>query len=151
MTEKFPLDFDLLDKGSVISADTLTDIFSLPVDDPRYRLKCLSLVEQITRQLSDRGIEATVCQSRGSIRVLTDSEATTYNERQGLLGRRKIRKSFRRLLNVDTANLSDKERSAHDKRLLLLGRLNHGVTTRPMPEVTAHKSTMKETGLLGIS
>lgn len=145
---KFPLDYDLLEKGSIITVDTLTAIFNLPADDQRFKLKCLALTGEITRQLSERGIEATVCQCRGAIKVLTDSEATSYNERQGLLGRRKIKRSFRRLVNVDVANLTDKEREAHEKRILLLGRLNHGVTTRKMPELKPHKSMMRELGVL---
>ena len=123
--ERFPLDFDAIEKGDVISQEEVEEIVGMEKEkDPeKFNLLRLQLIGQIIRELRDRDRFYTICQKRGSICILEDKEASPYNEKSINRGVHRMAQAQRRNLAVDTTKLTEKEQQAHSKRLLVGGAL----------------------------
>lgn len=147
-TEKYPIDFDALRKGSIIGADMLTNLFKLDRNDSRYNLACMQLAETVRTVLEERGVDASVCIRKGAIMVLDDAQGSEYERKQGRLGVRKIKRAFRRLVkNVDVRNLTPDQLKAHDAGILRMGWVVGQISTMPpLPDLRAHRSLITETG-----
>jgi len=124
----FPLDFDLLDKGDVIAAETVEAATGCKRDDPRYSLKMLGFKEQISKELRRRGRIVTIKAEDCSLRVLTDEEASEYNPRRLSVCLRQAAEAHVRNLAVDVANLSDDRRKEHERTIVVNGRLLQAVS-----------------------
>lgn len=128
-TNKFPLDFDSLSKGSVISADVITDYCGHQPDNPKFNLGALNLKAMIERKLSDRGYPVTVVIRGNELHVLTDSESATYNVEQRDLAERRLKRSHGRLLQVDRSNLTAGEKTILDREIKVGGFLVRALVT----------------------
>ena len=148
-TEKYPVDFDKLQKGSVITADTLTALFKVDRNHTRYNLECMQLVESIRTSLQERGLSASVCLRKGAIYILEDGMASEHERKQGRLAVRRVRRAFRRLVeNVDIRNLTPEQLKAHDNGVLRMGWVVGQISTMPaMPDLRAHRSLLEDTGI----
>lgn len=119
--EKYPFDFDALNKGDTISPEIAESIVKVPRSHRRYSLKAAGLAKLVERELGARGKKCTVCVRNDAICILTDSEAAVYTKQQGSIARRKERLNFMRALHVDVTNLGPDERKAHERRLVIDG------------------------------
>lgn len=115
--QKYPLDFDNLNKGDTIYQSRLEDILQMDSSNPRYNLKVLRLCKHIEFQMRSRGKPVTVCQRLGDLVVLDDVSASTYNYRAVNIGIRRISRGYQRLIEVNQKNLNYDQRVVHIRRL----------------------------------
>lgn len=125
--EKYPFDYDALQKGDVILADRCQAILRVPISDPHYQLKLLNLKIVLARELEHRGMPVTVVTYQGGLKILTDAEAVIYNPQQFEQGLRKAAEAHKRSMLIDRNNLSDDEANELDNRVLVQGRLLNAV------------------------
>jgi hypothetical protein len=110
---KYPIDFDVLEKGSVITQQELEEIFlCTPEDYKEWPLKLLGLSKRIT---DERGFLTRV--SKNTIVVMDDEEAAEYNDGSVFQrGLRKMRSAVLNLRRINTANLSPGAASKFESR-----------------------------------
>lgn len=113
----FPLDFDALRKGDVVSPETIEDIYGCPRSDRAYSMKLLILRDKIIKERRRRGSPVTVRAEGDSLVILTDSESAEYNASECESAVRSIRSSHRRSMEVDVGNLTNAERDRHLRAL----------------------------------
>jgi hypothetical protein len=75
------IDIDNINKGSIITAETLTQIFGTTPEYRLYKTEQRRFVRWVGKQLRARGKPAIVRRYRDEVRVLTDSEAIDYSNR----------------------------------------------------------------------
>jgi len=126
-TERYPLDFAALERGSVISEDDLKRIFSVypekettPEGMARaqrlLRFETLELVSNIERHfLDERGDRATVSGAgmNGGIKVLLASEQYDDSIRRQRAGVRKAISGVRRFLDNELLGLTEEQLAKH--------------------------------------
>jgi hypothetical protein len=117
--QKYPLDFDALVKGSVITVDQLESITGFKQGSEEYAFKVMALRDQIERELHQRGHNWTVAQVKRNLKVLTDGEAVLHNERKFKAGFAMQVQAHWRAEGVDVAQLSDGEKERHTRNLCL--------------------------------
>jgi hypothetical protein len=100
---KYPLDFDVLEKGSTISREVLEEIFSISAtEDPKaYSFKLMALRDQIIQRT---GI--LVRSSNDTLVLMDDEEGADYNFGTFKKGLRGIATSVFRLQLIDPDKLS---------------------------------------------
>lgn len=116
---KYPLDFDALHKGSVISEEQLNSIFGFTMkhDQARWQLRRLALAGVIKNRLAESGEFVRVKCSKGTIRLLEDLEASydaSAARKQAI--DRALRCQFD-LVAVEASGFSDEEKKRHDREL----------------------------------
>lgn len=115
-TEKWPLDFDAINKGDIITEAQCRAALN-PRDDKDFQLKLLTLKEEIERRHAELGTILTIKVTRNSLHILTDAEASEYNENRQQHALRHFVKSHRRLIGVEIGNLSSEQAGEHDRRI----------------------------------
>lgn len=140
-TEKYPFDFDAMQKGDLIPAEIIESIVKLPRTDRQFALKLLGLKEQIEDELDARGRPVVAKCERDGIKILTDEEARPYTEQQFKIGARKLRRAHLKTCLIDQSNLNDEDRKLHDSQMLIQGaKLAAFRRVRPNLSVDPHES-----------
>ena len=119
----YPLDFDALQKGDVITIDRLEAITGKRRGTQEYQLAVLGLRERIISECKDRDKFFTVAIVKGNLRILKDDEAAIYNSRTFKMGMKRSRKSLSRLAKVDVGNLDDLQKKSHERNLIVFGKM----------------------------
>jgi hypothetical protein len=119
---RHPIDYDLLNKGDVIPVNRVEEIVGVKRAAKEYAFRLLRLKGRIEHELAERGKVWTLSTDHGDLRILTDSEASTYNEVESAHARRKERRCFARQAAVDVSKLSEDERPAHERRVYVQGK-----------------------------
>lgn len=112
MAEKYPLDFLTLAKGDVIQAEQIEAIYGRPRSDPRFSFDMLALSREIERQRSD----LVTRQDHGTIRIMTDLEASEYLDQQTDRHTHGLRRNAARAARIDVSGFSMSQRLLHDAR-----------------------------------
>ena len=87
-------------------------------DVERFAVAMLGLMEAIRKELKRRhNRDITVRIVKHGIEILNDREAAEYNPKRYRDGLRIARRAHRRLLSVNVAALTPKERAEHDKTI----------------------------------
>lgn len=115
--QKFPLDFDTIKKGDTITEPVCREIIGTAKTEEQYQIGLLGLKQQIERELMQRGIVATIKITRKTIEVLTDAQASEYNEARQNYALKSFVTSHRRMLGVDSSKLTGQQVVEHDRRL----------------------------------
>lgn len=118
----FPLDFDALKKGDVISLGQLQEITQEKYGSDAYRFKLMKLSERIQDELDDRGLPVTVASEGGELKILTDPEASNYNGMYFRTRMRQMMRAHRRAMAVERENLTELQKQEHDRRVEVQGR-----------------------------
>lgn len=118
---RWPMDFDALSKGDVIDSEHLQRVTRCEAGTSAYQLKLLAVKNEIERRLAQRDYPVTCKIEKNAIRILSDLEASEYNEGQGELAVRKAYRSLRRLANVDPRNMTEQQQKEHSRRLIAMG------------------------------
>lgn len=121
-TSEYPIATDRLHKGVRVEAAIIEHAFGVKRGSKEFQLRALQTCRYIARRLDERGEPATVIQEGDEIVVLTDEQARVYNARRFSLSRQAGERAFRRLGQVDRANLSDNGRKELDRDLVVIGR-----------------------------
>ena len=139
--DRYPLDFDKLEKGDTISHAQLEEILGMKKDkDPeKFALEKLKLYGRIQRELWEEGKVYTVRMTGGMIHICDDKEASAYGEKTNKSAVKKLAMTTKRLSGVDLTEFSDAEKRDHEKRVLLNGAmLGACLTIRRYPKLAAH-------------
>jgi hypothetical protein len=118
-TTEYPIATDELQKGDVITIDELESATEARRDSPRFWAAVLRVSDYIAARFRDRGEIVTIRQDGGALRILTDEEATVYNERAAECGLAKMGRALVRQMGVDVRNLTEGQRRDHERRLLV--------------------------------
>ncbi len=110
--ERFPLDFDALEKGQTIHTQEIEAIYGIPKDDRQFRFKLMALRTQIEHERSDLLVRET----RDALRIMTDREADEYLEGQTDKSVSRLKRTAARTLRVDRSDFTDAERRLSESR-----------------------------------
>lgn len=124
LTDKYPIDFDLLEKGQTITVEELTTILGKkPGTDP-YQFALLGLQALVNEKTA---LTAKIT-DKFELRILTDEEAARHNYKLGIQGVRAMRYRHQKALEVDIALLSDESRNQHERNLIVMSRYVSAIT-----------------------
>jgi len=114
----YPMDFDAMEKGDVISVAELERITGLKSGTSAYDFAVLKLRGLIQCEQQARGRYVVIASHKGTLRILLDKEATTYLDttRRHLCGR--LGRAHRQLTAVDTAGFSQDELVDHTHNVI---------------------------------
>jgi hypothetical protein len=120
-TRRYPVDYDSLDKGSILGAEQIGEIVQARprTYDFSYRLAALS--KQIQDDLWARGKPWTVMTRKGCIHILDDASAVKYNALRFLRHRRGLGQMHKQLVAVDVSKLDPDQRNHYDRAIRLQG------------------------------
>jgi hypothetical protein len=117
-----PIDFEAAQKGDIVPAERLERLTGVKRHEKEYALKVLPIKQQIERGLAEMNKHMTVIMRGDDLVLLTDEEASEYNERKSKEHLRGFCRSYVRLRHVDVAGLPDDARRAeHTRRLEVAG------------------------------
>lgn len=114
VSELFPIDFNALQKGDVISQVRIETIYRVKAaDDPnRYRTMMLRLVDEIEKERHDL-----YPRTRGNTVVIqTDEEARDHNANEQRRMVRSLGRNWRRRVRIDRKNFTDAEKRTEEAR-----------------------------------
>jgi len=100
----FPIDFDALEKGDVVSEEKLREVYPAE-DDLGLRLKMISLGERIMDERSD----LLVRYQGPTIRIMTDLEADQVMHSRVVKNARAITRNSRRRSRIDRREFTQQE------------------------------------------
>ena len=130
--------------GMMISLETCERIigFHRSGNEYQFGFELMKLQGLIEKTLRKQGKFYSVVVEKGSIRILTERESSVYNARTFEIGKRKLRKSFKRIQFVDVSKLSESERVSHTKNLINQSRQIQAMRqTQIEIKLTEHKRT----------
>lgn len=125
LTDKYPLDFDAIFKGQVITQAELEQITGKKSGTDEYQFALLSLQSMIQEKTS-----CTVkISNKVELKVLTDEEASQHNYKLFLQNVRGMRSRFELNTAVDVAELSEGQRTKHERNLVVQSLYVQAITT----------------------
>jgi hypothetical protein len=121
-TEKFPFDFEILNKGSVISTDTLEKASGISRTSRKFSLVLLQYAREVEDYFRfDRGVEVIVRTDNDQISILLDVDADEFSEKMFDEGLKKVRRWHRKTLSIDTSGFAADRLSNHHRRCVVQG------------------------------
>jgi hypothetical protein len=125
-----------LEKGTTLEPEFLEALFEVPRTDGTYRLKMLSLIEEIQDESNKAGRPLLCRDDDFGIRIMDDSEALKYKKRAHDLTVRRLYRTNTHLSRIDESKLDDLEKKAHEREIIRQSRVIQAVKSerrRPMP------------------
>jgi hypothetical protein len=119
---EYPFDTEELVKGSRIDASLIEHAYGVKRDHDRYRMAQLKAKEFVVRRLLERGLVVTVKCELHDLVILTEEDASPYNEREVSRGFRKAVRAHGRMLGADRSELSPTTLARHDRVIEANGR-----------------------------
>lgn len=114
--QKYPLDFDVLKKGDVVSVAQQEDIFQIKEAHDHFAFRSLGLKQRIEKEMALRGLPVTVRHDHGALLVCTDTDASEYNDKMRARTLRSFGRAHRRNLAVDRSKLDGPALETHDRK-----------------------------------
>lgn len=127
--KRWPFDVDAVTKGSVVmSAEQIDEYANATRESNKRRLALLRLAAMLRRGLQARGhVGWTICEKDQALVVLSDAEATIYNQKRTDDAVRVIAESTHRLVHVDESALTAEQSEEHQRRLMRNSYLLNGL------------------------
>lgn len=125
---KYPIDYDLVKKGDLFTIEELEKILSRRRDHKQFPFYLMGFAKNIEREMASRGQVVTVAQVNGSLKVLTDQEASIYNHDMFARNIRGLIHCHQRALGVDVVDFKEDERKTHDRMLEVQGKTLQAVS-----------------------
>lgn len=113
MFKKYPLDFDLLEVGSVITVPEIEKHFSVKYGSDAYNFKTMSLKAAIETKT-----DFTAKITGGEIHVLTWQDASQYNDKSVDNAVSQMRRRIRKNTQVITDGFPPELKQQHERRLM---------------------------------
>lgn len=120
--ERWPIDYDALQKGDVIPSDLLERVTNTNRESAEYAFAVLKMKDRIERELHDRNRDWTLRIHKGEIKVLTDPEAATFNHAEQVRARAAMMRRFLLALAVDVSLLDEDQRKQHERNVEVDGK-----------------------------
>jgi hypothetical protein len=137
-----PIDFDAIQKGDALSPSQLEEITGKKQGTSAYAFAVMQLSQRIANECASRGKIFTIAIVQQHLRVLTDEEASVYNDKQYRAKWRGMKRNHFNNMAVDASKLSDSQRSKHERNILVqAGLLAAGDKERRRLIVQAHQRT----------
>lgn len=111
--DKYPIDFDSVEKGDLLTQEMLEKITAEKFGTDKFTFKVLALQGRI---IDETGY--TVKNHGDSLVVLTDEEASSYNDKMFKRFKRGMFHRHKLMQNVDVSQLSDTMRQEHERKVL---------------------------------
>jgi hypothetical protein len=125
MSDKYPwlpeLDWDAIEKGRTFTIKELEQITGVPHRLAEHVTRRNIFVMALQVELEARGKPYTICERKGTVAVLTDSEASVHNHKWSIKYEKRIRNRNRLLQAVDATQLTEAERRRHERALICDG------------------------------
>lgn len=116
---RLPFDLDTLSLGSVITAADVERITGISQSLMEFGLARLNLINKIRDHLEAKlETDVAVIQHEGNIKVLTERERGLYEQRNAADAIKALNRTVRRMLTVDTKEMSDEEREEHERQIM---------------------------------
>ena len=119
--KQWPMDFDALQKGDVISVADVEQMTGKRRGTDEYRFALMNLKDMICGYLESKERMWTVSTEGDRINILTDTEAVKYTESWYESGRKRMRRMHSLAMGVDTAQLTTTLRDAHYRNIQVHG------------------------------
>lgn len=116
-----PWDINEVHKGWQLTPSELEGVTGHKRETNAYRLAVVALAQRLDRELSDDDRPCTIAEVKGCLRVLTDKEATEYNERRQRQCERVTFRTHNKQMHVDVSGFTQEETAKHDSRLIHSG------------------------------
>lgn len=116
-----PWDIKEVVKGWQLSPEELSEKCGHRIGTKTYELAVMALTKRLARDLEADGRPCTVAIVKGCLRVLTDAEASAYNEKAQAQSVRRMVDAHKRQIVVNVGNLTQAELEKHDRRLIASG------------------------------
>lgn len=114
--ERFPLDFDALNRGDVIPAERIESIYNVTRREATYRLKMMHLAEQIESHFRvARAEELLVKHDGDTLKLLTHPEQAEESQRRAVAMVRGYGRALMKAVGVDLSKLDDAARNRHER------------------------------------
>jgi hypothetical protein len=113
--DRYPVDFDVLERGDAIAIEQLESILGMRKDHRLFPLKTCSLGNLIERNLASRGKVVTCRVKNGALLVCDDEDMSEYNRKRHRQALRKAVRSHVQTAAVDVSRLSTEQRAMHEK------------------------------------
>lgn len=138
MISRYPIDPDRLHKGQVITIEELETLVGFARTLERFRLGVVVIQNYINTRT-----EMTAVFRRDGLHILTDSQASGYNDRRFHIGLDHVYNRHQKSAQVDMSNLSPPEAQEHVRNLAKQARIVAGVTAiRRQIVLDAHRRTL---------
>lgn len=114
------VDYSQMEKGDVLSVEHCEAVLGISrkANTSAYNLALMGIVSQVQRDLWHAGRRYTVATHHGQVKVLTDPEASEYNDKHFESGLSKSRRASGRMRMVDVGKLDSEQRQHHDRNLV---------------------------------
>ena len=144
-TNRHPnIDYMALQKGDVIGIEELEKITHKQVGTDAYDLAVMG----IRKRILDEREDLTVVHDHDTLRILTDPEASTYNDTRFKRSIRVMCESNNRLIQVDTSQFNKELSDKHLRRIELNSRTYQAAMLGRRGKLTLPPVTRKTPGLL---
>ena len=143
--QPYPLDFEGLEKGSIIPEWIVAHYAGCtPQSEPKqYDLKRLALKDKIETHFSkERGVNVFITSHQDGLRILTDVEVAPYIARRRRAAKRRYRRDLAAARGIDLSALPDKERQTTEREIEVLGKTIQGINVaegRQLPKMESHQ------------
>ena len=111
------VNFDLLEKGSIIPVSVCEQVINCKRSDRMYSRKLLPLAGAIAGHFKKNDIIVTVITRNDSIVILTDEEASKYNQRRFKVQLKGAKRAHYRTRGVDHSGFSYEDMERHQRDL----------------------------------
>lgn len=118
---RYPIDYETLEKGDSIPIERCESILDIQRGDSLYQLGLLKLAQTIMDAMMEHGRPVQVVQDHGALRVLTDAESSSYQDRRADRALSQMREGVRQLGHCDVSTMSDYEKALHTRRVRVVG------------------------------
>ncbi len=113
--KRSPIDFESLEKGDIIPATQMEEMFGETQGTDPYDFKLLAFYEELRRELDALGQHWTIAVVKGDMRILLDEQAVGHNEKGYTQGRGKMHEKHRLGQAVDRTKLLPETCKHHDR------------------------------------
>ena len=121
-TEKYPIDFDVIEKGWSLSRQQMERLLGYKHTMTEFQTAALRLMKRCEYETTVRGKPNLVFSLKGSaLHCLTDSEASVWTNKQIRSNLRRATKNHQKQLAVDVSNLTTQELAQHERNVTVDG------------------------------
>ncbi len=147
--QHFPINFETAEKGDIISVERIEEVMNVKRTDKSFPLKKMGLQSMIESGLRNAGKYYTIRSfSKGDcLRILTDEEASLYNNGRAKAAIRAHARSLDRLSHVDTSEFNDDVKRSHHNSLTVHGAIQSAIVTAKTKAYQAIQCERKTPGL----
>ncbi len=144
----YPIDFDALEKGSVISVEVLESYFGISRNDSDFAWKLLPFRDLVVLKLSQRGLDVVTRTEHGSIIIMDDDEASRYCQRQVDSDLNSMKRHTAQMSFVDENNLTEEQRKRHTRAALVASYMVQGAMEKRKEAVKLPEYKRADPGVL---